>query len=77
MEDVRCLLRGLRLWSGRHHHSGGAGYMGCMKNMWLVVHDQLMEEYAAAHPDATDEQCSEATWLLVDEAIANMKEGES
>lgn len=51
--------------------------MGCMKNMWQVVHDQLMEEYAAAHPGLTDEQCSEATWLLVDEAIANMKEGES
>ncbi len=51
--------------------------MGGMKRMWEAVYDQMMEEYTAAPPDATDEQCSEATWLLVDEAIANMKEGES
>lgn len=46
--------------------------MGAMKRLWCEVHEILMEEYAAEHPDATDAQCCEATVDLVNDRIADM-----
>ncbi len=46
--------------------------MGGMKELWITVHDQLIEEYAEENPDCTDEEAIEATVNMVDDRIADI-----
>lgn len=46
--------------------------MGAMKEMWLIVHEALIEEYVFDHPEATTEEAANATLGMVEDRIADL-----